>query len=145
MKPIIYIILFLISFNGVSQIFSDAQLYQIDSLNAVINNPKSHDTSLAGSYVTLSEILYISSIDTLKYLCEKAKIIAETSLLNDNPEKIQKSLRESLARALNNIGYINYSKEKGGWPYKANHLLTLLIYLLDLRYQLITQPKQVRQ
>ena len=112
MKPISYIILFLISFNGVSQIFSDAQLYQIDSLNAVINNPNSHDTSLAESYLVLSEILYISNIDTLKYLCEKSKLIAEKSLLINNSEKVQKSLRESLARALNNIGYINYSKGK---------------------------------
>ncbi len=112
MKSIIYIILFLISFNGVSQIFSDAQLYQIDSLNAVINNPNSHDTSLAESYLVLSEILYISNIDTLKYLCEKSKLIAEKSLLKKNSEEVQKSLKESLARALNNIGYINYSKGK---------------------------------
>ena len=112
MKPIIYIFLFLISFTGVSQIFSDAQLYQIDSLNVVINNPNSHDTSLAKSYLVLSEILYISNIDTLKYLCEKSKLIAEKSLLKNNSEKVQKSLRESLARALNNIGYINYSKGK---------------------------------
>jgi len=112
MKPIIYISLFLISFNGVSQIFSDAQLYQIDSLNAVINNPNSHDTSLAESYLVLSEILYISNIDTLKYLCEKSELIAEKSLLKNNSDKVQKSLRESLARALNNIGYINYSKGK---------------------------------
>ena len=112
MKPIIYISLFLISFSGVSQIFSDAQLYQIDSLNAVINNPNSHDTSLAESYLVLSEILYISNIDTLKYLCEKSKLIAEKSLLKKNSEEVQKSLKESLARALNNIGYINYSKGK---------------------------------
>ena len=112
MKPIIYISLFLISFNGVSQIFSDAQLYQIDSLNAVINNPNSHDTSLAESYLVLSEILYISNIDTLKYLCEKSELIAEKSLLKNNSDKVQKSLKESLARALNNIGYINYSKGK---------------------------------
>jgi len=112
MKPIIYISLFFISFNGVSQIFSDAQLYQIDSLNAVINNPNSHDTSLAESYLVLSEILYISNIDTLKYLCEKSELIAEKSLLKNNSDKVQKSLKESLARALNNIGYINYSKGK---------------------------------
>ena len=126
MKPISYIILFLISFNGVSQIFSDEQLYQIDSLTAVINNPTSHDTSLAGSYVTLSEILYISSIDTLKYLCEKAKIIAETSLLNDNPEKVQKSLRESLALSLNNIGYVynNKGKVKEALDYYSRSLKT---------------------
>jgi len=126
MKPISYIILFLISFNGVSQIFSDEQLFQIDSLTAVINNPNSHDTSLAGSYVTLSEILYISSIDTLKYLCEKAKIIAETSLLNDNPAKVQKSLRESLALSLNNIGFVynNNGQVKEALDYYSRSLKT---------------------
>ena len=112
MKPIIYISLFLISFSGVSQIFSTEQQYQIDSLNTVINNPKSHDTSLVESYLVLSEILYISNIDTLKYLCEKSKLIAEKSLLKNNSEEVQKSLMKSLARALNNIGYINYSKGK---------------------------------
>jgi tetratricopeptide (TPR) repeat protein len=111
MKPIICIILFLISFSGVAQIFSDAQQYQIDSLNDVIANPNSHDTSLAGSYVALSEIFYISNIDTVKLLCEKSKLIAETSLLKNNSEIVKKSLLKSLAVALNNIGYIY--KDKG--------------------------------
>ena len=106
MKPIIYISLFLISFNGVSQIFSDAQQYQIDSLNAVIANPNSHDTSLAGSYLALSEILYISNIDTLKSLSEKSKLITEKSLLINNSEIVKKRLKTFLAAALNNIGYI---------------------------------------
>jgi serine phosphatase RsbU (regulator of sigma subunit) len=110
MKPFIYIILFLISFNGVSQIFSDAQQYQIDSLNAVIANPNSHDTSLAISYVALSEILYVSNIDTLKSLCETSKLIAEKSLLKNNSEIVKKSLKISLAAALNNIGYIYNAK-----------------------------------
>jgi serine phosphatase RsbU (regulator of sigma subunit)/Tfp pilus assembly protein PilF len=110
MKPIIYISLFLISFSGVSQIFSTEQQYQIDSLNTVINNPKSHDTSLVGSYLTLSEILYISNIDTLKYLCEKVKIIAETSLLKNNSDIVNKRLQIFLAAALNNIGVVYSSK-----------------------------------
>jgi len=106
MKHIIYIILFSISFQGSTQNFSDEQQYQIDSLNTVISNPNNHDTSLARAYVALSEILYISNIDTLKSLCYKSKIIAETSLLKNNSKKVKKSLQITLATALNNIGYV---------------------------------------
>ena len=106
MKPMIYITLFLISFSGVSQSFSDAQQYQIDSLNTVIDNPNSHDTSLAGSYLALSEILYVSNIDTLKSLSEKSKLIAEKSLLKNNSKIVKRRLKKSLAAAHNNIGYI---------------------------------------
>ena len=106
MRPIICISLFLISFSGVSQIFSSRQQYQIDSLNAVVNNPKSHDTSVVSSYLALSEILYVFNIDTLKTLSEKSKLIAEKSLLKNNSEIVKKRLKTSLAAALNNIGYI---------------------------------------
>jgi len=106
MKSIFYISFFFSAFSGFSQIFSDEQQYQIDSLNAVINDPKSHDTSLVASYVGLSEILYISNIDTLKYLCEKAKIITEKSLLKNNSDIVNKRLKIVLAAALNNIGVV---------------------------------------
>jgi serine phosphatase RsbU (regulator of sigma subunit)/Tfp pilus assembly protein PilF len=61
--------------------------------------------------VDLSEIFYISNIDTVKSLCEKAKLIAETALLKNNSEKVKKSLLKTLAVALNNIGYVY--KDKG--------------------------------
>jgi len=105
-KNLIYIALFLVSFNGVGQNFSKEQQHQIDSLNKVIASPNSHDTSLASAYVALSEILYVSNIDTLKFLCEKAKIITEKALEAKPAGSIKKSLLKSLAGALNNIGYV---------------------------------------
>ncbi|MFB0924210.1 MAG: hypothetical protein QMB65_02825, partial [Vicingaceae bacterium] len=73
MKNLISIILLLIATQGLAQNFSAEEQHQIDSLNKVIANPNSPDTSLAGSYVALSEILYVSSLDTIIPLCEKAK------------------------------------------------------------------------
>jgi len=122
-KPISYILLCLISFQGFSQ-FSDEQQHQIDSLNTIIASPNSHDTSLAGSYVALSEILYISNIDTLKSLCEKTSLIAEKSLLKNNSEIVKKSLKTSLSGALNNIGYVyrNQGKIKEALAYHGRSL-----------------------
>tara|TARA_B110000091_G_C13425197_1_gene313706 strand:+ start:232 stop:510 length:279 start_codon:yes stop_codon:yes gene_type:complete len=80
MKYLFYIFLLLIATQGLAQNFSAEEQHQIDSLNKVIANPNSPDTSLAGSYVALSEILYISNIDTVIPLCEKVKIIAEKAL-----------------------------------------------------------------
>jgi tetratricopeptide (TPR) repeat protein/serine phosphatase RsbU (regulator of sigma subunit) len=114
MRLFTYIILFLISFNGVAQNFNADEQHQIDSLNQVIANPNSPDTSLAGAYVALSEILYVSNIDTIFPLCEKAKIIGEKGLANDHSEKTKKSLQSSLAGALNNIGYV--IQQKGDIP-----------------------------
>ena len=106
MKATICILSFFIAFSGFSQVFSKQQQYQIDSLNTVINDPNSHDTSLVVSYLSLSEILYVYNIDTLKSLSEKSKLIAEKSLLKNNSEIVKKRLKTSLAAALNNIGYI---------------------------------------
>jgi hypothetical protein len=63
MKNIICVLLLLISFNGVTQ-FSEDQQHQIDSLNDILANPNSLDTSLASTYIALSEIMYVSNIDT---------------------------------------------------------------------------------
>ena len=106
MKATICILSFFIAFSGFSQVFSKQQQYKIDSLNTVINDPNSHDTSLVVSYLSLSEILYVYNIDTLKSLSEKSKLIAEKSLLKNNSEIVKKRLKTSLAAALNNIGYI---------------------------------------
>jgi two-component sensor histidine kinase len=114
MRLFIYIILFLISFNGVAQNFSAEEQHQIDSLNQVIANPNSPDTSLAGSYVALSEILYVSNLDTIIPLCEKAKIISEKALKATPSAQTKKSLLTHLGVALNNIGYV-YNR-KGDIP-----------------------------
>jgi adenylate cyclase len=106
MRLLMYIILLLTSFKGVAQNFSSEEQHQIDSLNQVIANPNSPDTSLAGSCVALSEILYVSNIDTLKSLCEKAKFIAEKALKANPIGQTKKSLLTHLGGALNNIGYV---------------------------------------
>jgi len=103
---------------GVSSIvnaqFSPQQQQQLDSLNVILDNPASHDTSIVQAYVGLSEILYISNLDTLGFLCEKAKTIAEPILATNPPNQIQKALNTSLAGALNNIGYVH--KQQGDIP-----------------------------
>ena len=94
--------------------FSPEEQLQLDSFNSIVGNPESHDTSLAAAYVGLSEILYISNLDTLKYLCVIAKNISEKAL-KSKPEKLVKlSLQKSLAAALNNIGY--FDKHHGDIP-----------------------------
>jgi len=106
MKYLLYICLLLIATKGLAQNFSAEEQHQIDSLNQVIANPNSPDTSLAGSYVALSEILGASSLDTVIPLCEQAKIIAEKALKVNPTAPTKKSLLTHLAYALNNIGYV---------------------------------------
>ncbi len=94
--------------------FSDDEQHQIDSLTAIINDKTSHDTSLASAYVGLSEILYVSNLDTVIPLCIKAKEIAETALITRPSVMVTNSLLKTLAGALNNIGFIY--KQQGGIP-----------------------------
>jgi serine phosphatase RsbU (regulator of sigma subunit) len=109
MKIIAYIILVLFPALGSTQTFSLETQKQIDSLNIILTNPNSHDTLLAQTYISLSEILYVSSFDTMYYLNNKAKQIAEKGLENPKSEKIKISLLKSLASAYGNIGYVtNY-------------------------------------
>ncbi|MES2397730.1 MAG: tetratricopeptide repeat protein [Bacteroidota bacterium] len=92
------------------QNFSPKEQKQLDSLNAVINNKASHDTSLVSAYVELSEILYVSNLDTVIPLCTKAKEIAEKALAKHPSQKQEHStpvtlaLLKALGGALNNIG-----------------------------------------
>lgn len=79
-------------------------------MNEVIANPNSHDTSLAGAYVALSEVLGISNIDTIKFLCEYSQALSEKSLKNHNTLQVKTSLLNSLAASLNNLGYLNHYK-----------------------------------
>ncbi len=81
----------------------------IDSLTTIIREAK-HDTSLAAAYVELSNILYISNLDTVIPLCTKAIEIAERNLASGPPPSLEKKYLSSLADALNNIGYIYHGK-----------------------------------
>ena len=88
-----------------SQSFSEEEQNFMDSLNTIIENPKSHDTSLVKAYVDLSDMLSRSDMDTMKTLCEEARIISEKALDRSPSPEVKKSLLYSLAVALNNIGH----------------------------------------
>lgn len=86
--------------------FTPDEQRQLNSLNQIISKNK-HDTSVSSAYVGLSEMLYVSNIDTLKYLCEIAKDIAEKNLAKSSLKAAEKkAFRITLADALNNIGYV---------------------------------------
>ena len=104
-KRSIYIFLFLISLNGVAQTFNKKQQHQLDSLNTIINTSTSPDTSLADAYVSLSEILYVTNIDTIEPLCESAKAIIDEGLSKSPSKLIEGKLLKALGSSLNNIGY----------------------------------------
>ena len=108
-----------------SQTISKKQQYKIDSLSAIINNPNSHDTSLAVAYVNLSEIIYLTNPDTMLPLCNKTRAIAERVLANNPPLSIKQSLLKSLGLALNNIGYV--------YSYQGNITKALRYYNKSLK------------
>ena len=104
--------LFIISTNliSISQIgfsqFTPEQQKELDSLGAVLENPNSHDTAIAKTYMILSEMLYASNNDTLMPLCMKAKKICEEGLEKNPSEAIKSSFLYSLSHAYNNLGFI---------------------------------------
>lgn len=106
LKQLTYIFLFVFSINAFAQKFSEEELHQIDSLKRLIDNPKIHDTTLAASYLRISEILYVSNFDTLSYFAEKSKAISEKGLQQKNSELVERSFKISLATAYNNIGFV---------------------------------------
>ena len=92
--------------NSFTQNFSPEEQKQLEYLNSVINNPNSHDTSLADAYIGLSELLYIVYPDTDMYICETAVKITEKALAKRPNAQVRKRLLRSQAEAMNNIGYI---------------------------------------
>jgi CHAT domain-containing protein len=107
---IITVLLAITSKEVTAQNFSSEEQQQLDSLNAIINNKASHDTSLVGAYVGLSNILYVSNLDTVIPLCTKAQEIAGKALSFKPTKIVALSLQKSLAEALNNIGVIHYNQ-----------------------------------
>ena len=71
-----YIALFLISFQGLSQ-FSYEEQHQIDSLNEIIANPKSTDTTIVLTYFEIINYHYLSDPDSAIAICKKAEMISE--------------------------------------------------------------------
>ena len=107
-KVLFYSILllsFFISNSNYAQNYNSEDQSELDRLNAIIDNPSSKDTSIIKAYVDLSDILYVSNLDTVKYLCEKAKTIAEEGLKNNPDFKTKKSLLNTLGNAFNNLGF----------------------------------------
>lgn len=124
MKKIVYLLLPLVLLCSINQIsnaqFSPDKVAKLDSLNQVIKEAK-HDTSVAHAYVGLSEILAISNLDTVIFLCEKAKSIADRNLTNPSINLDEKKeFQRILALAFNNIGTIHF--------YKGNIPLALEFY-----------------
>ena len=107
---IIYISFFLIlSSSSFAQLSSQEQS-QIDSLNDIINSKRSHDTAVIKAYLDLGEVLAASNIDTVIYICQQAQGQILDLLTNEKNPRIRKSLKVSLAQALNNIGYVHMNK-----------------------------------
>ena len=140
-KNIIYIILFLISFQGFTQ-FSLEQQQQVDSLNKIIANPKSQDTTVVLTYFELINYYYLSDPDTAIIICKKAEMISERlnyqhgksesyawlGYLNQGKGNIALSLEYS-NKSLNNFRKIGDKKATGtalgniGFIYKEQGML----------------------
>src|ERR1035437_1676184 len=80
-----------------------------DSIQKVLITAKS-DTTLAAAYVALTEELYLSNIDTVLPLCNKAIQIIDSKLAKSNDAE-KKSFLTTKANALNNMGFVY--KEQG--------------------------------
>ena len=110
MWRLLFFHLLIISNNTKAQ-FTDNQLSTIDSLDKLILNPNSHDTSIVGAYLGLTEILYVSNLDTLYPLCNKAIEIGEERLKNDTSDvEVTFTLRKYVSGAYNNLGYVEQVK-----------------------------------
>jgi serine phosphatase RsbU (regulator of sigma subunit)/Tfp pilus assembly protein PilF len=94
-KHIIYILLLLISFNGVAQEFSDEKQHQIDSLNKVIANPKSHDTIVAKTIFKTVFFYYLDNPDTTILICERGRALSEKT-----------NFKKGLIQAYGWLGYL---------------------------------------
>jgi len=99
------LIFLLLANQSITAQFSTAEQKTIDSLDAILKNEGSHDTSLATAYVLLSEILYVSNLDTIVPLCTKASEIAERGLSTHPSTQIAMKFREALGRSLNSMGF----------------------------------------
>ncbi len=111
MIRVISILLLLLSFVEVKAQFSEEEQAYIDSLDGVTRTA-THDTTRCNAYAALSEILYLSSVDTLVALSNTIIEIAEKNLARKNLSNAENIAFQSLmAGAINNLGYS--SGEKG--------------------------------
>jgi serine phosphatase RsbU (regulator of sigma subunit) len=76
----------------------------LDSLNKIIDSPKSHDTSLVRAYKEVAEFLYYYNPDTIFPISKKFEsIILEKIDLYDSKE-VKREFKKQLANAYNNYG-----------------------------------------
>jgi len=107
---------------------------QIDSLDQIIKSKTTHDTLKAQAYISLSEVLSTSNLDTVIYFCKIAQQISEYNLEKRPNKQLVKSFKTSLAAALNNIGYVYMNK--------SNFSLALEYYFKSNDIELSNNNKQ---
>ena len=79
---------------------------QIDSLLHIIQ-VKCHDTIRVQAFLTLSEFVAVTNIDSVIPLCEKARDISVKNLVSKKISKAEKYIfKKSLSTAFNNLGYV---------------------------------------
>jgi len=108
MKTRFFFLLYLLS--GFSQLicaqnYSAEETSEIDSLNSIIANSKSADTSKALAFVAMSEILYVSNLDTMIPLCNRALEVVDLAMKKKPSGIVKTTLLDARASALNNIAY----------------------------------------
>lgn len=110
--------------------FSQDQQAQIDSLTLIIQKNE-HDTSVANAYVKLSEILYVSNLDTMIVICETAKSISQQNLAKSSLNMQEKrAFQGVLAIAVNNIGFVH--NVHGDFAIALEHFLEALEIYEDI-------------
>lgn len=75
-----------------------------DSLNDIVNNSKSHDTTITNAYRLLAEHLYYFDPDTILVISEKIESIVTKNIDSYHSEKVRSTLKKQLANAYNNYG-----------------------------------------
>ena len=121
-KHLIYILLFLISFQGVAQEFADKAYYLVDSLDleALTDNDKQIIASSLKLYHAAKDDT--SRINALNDICENMMHedwekyqqfqlkLTQKALKNTKTTKERLFLKKTLAGALSNIGVIHHDK-----------------------------------
>jgi serine phosphatase RsbU (regulator of sigma subunit) len=79
---------------------------ELDSLNEIISNKSSHDTSIVRAYLDIGMVLYLNDIDTLKSQCQQAIKLIDESLKKRNSKVVETTLKRIKADALISIGYV---------------------------------------
>lgn len=104
MKKIVFsFILVVTCFTTFCQDSEEERLY-MDSLNKIIDNPNSHDTTVTDAYRLLIETLYYYYPDTIFPLSKKIEKIVNENIDSYKSEKVKTVLNKQLANAYNNFG-----------------------------------------